>query len=102
MTARSVLITGGAGGLGLAMARGLLDDGHRVALLDRDAEAIARAEAALAGREVLALRGDVSVEADCRRAVDAVAARLGPVEVLVNNAGVGPSSIRPDPSIRPP
>ena len=96
MGARTVLITGGAGGLGLAMARGLLDDGHRVALLDRDGEALARAEAVLAGSTVLALRGDVSCEADCGEAVEEAGRRLGPVEVLVNNAGIGPSSIRPD------
>ena len=49
MTARTAIITGGAGGLGLAMARGLLSDGHRVALIDIDGAATERARKALRG-----------------------------------------------------
>ena len=47
ITARTALITGGAGGLGLAMARGLLADGHRVALMDNDPAAIERSKEVL-------------------------------------------------------
>ena len=98
MTARTALITGGAGGLGLAMARGLLADGHRVALMDNDPAAIARSKEALRdiGGDLLAVVGDVSVEAACRSAVETVGDSFGPVEVLINNAGIGPSSLRPD------
>ncbi len=110
MTARTAIITGGAGGLGLAMARGLMADGHRVALIDSDVAAIERAEDALrdvgrdvgrdagcdAGGDLLAIVGDVSEEVAVGAAVEAVVAAFGPVEVLVNNAGIGPSSIRPD------
>ena len=92
------MITGGAGGLGRAMARGLLTEGHRVALLDRDRDALAASETALqeAGGVLLAVAGDVSQEADCEGAVARIEACFGPVEVLINNAGIGPSSIRPD------
>ena len=98
MTARSAIITGGAGGLGLAMARGLLADGHRVALIDNDGDAIARAPDALrgAGGESLGVVADVADEAAVAAAVATVTEAFGPVEVLVNNAGIGPSSIRPD------
>ncbi len=92
------MITGGAGGLGLAMARGLLADGHRVALMDNDPAAIARSKKVLRdiGGDLLAVVGDASVEAACRSAVETVGDSFGPVEVLINNAGIGPSSLRPD------
>ena len=66
MTARTAIVTGGAGGLGLAMARGLLADGHRVALVDTDAAAIERSKEALrdTAGDLLAVVGDVSVEAE--------------------------------------
>ena len=98
ITARTALITGGAGGLGLAMARGLLADGHRVALMDNDPAAIERSKEMLRdiGGDLLAVVGDVSVEAACRSVVETVGKSFGPVEVLINNAGIGPSSLRPD------
>jgi NAD(P)-dependent dehydrogenase (short-subunit alcohol dehydrogenase family) len=98
MTARTAIITGGAGGLGLAMARGLLSDGHRVALIDIDGAATERARKALrgAGAESLGVVADVSDEAAVAAAVETVVAAFGPVEILINNAGIGPSSVRPD------
>ena len=98
ITARTALITGGAGGLGLAMARGLLADGHRVALMDSDPAAIERSKEVLRdiGGDLLAVVGDVSVEAACRSVVETVGDSFGPVEVLINNAGIGVSSLRPD------
>ena len=98
MTARTTIITGGAGGLGLAMARGLLADGHRVALIDNGAAATERARDALGdiGAESLAVVADVSDEAAVAAAVGTAVEALGPIEILINNAGIGPSSIRPD------
>ena len=98
MTARTAIITGGAGGLGLAMAHGLLADGHRVALIDNDAGATGRARDALRDTvgESLAVVADVSDEAAVEAAVATVTEAFGPVEILINNAGIGPSSIRPD------
>lgn len=98
MTARTAIITGGAGGLGLAMARGLLADGHRVALIDNDAAATERARDALGGigAESLAVVADVSDEAAVAAAVGTAVEAFGPIEILINNAGIGPSSIRPD------
>jgi len=98
MTARTAIITGGAGGLGLAMARGLLADGHRIALIDSDPAATERARDALrdTGGESLAVVADVSDEAAVEAAVGIAVEAFGPVEILINNAGIGPSSIRPD------
>jgi meso-butanediol dehydrogenase / (S,S)-butanediol dehydrogenase / diacetyl reductase len=83
------LVTGGARGIGLAVAHGFLARGHAVALLDIDADTLARTETTLAdpGR-VLALVGDVSVPADVGRAVAAVRERFGRLDALVNNAGI--------------
>ncbi len=96
--ARTAIITGGAGGLGLEMARGLAADGHRVALIDNDAAATERARDALrdTGAESLAVVADVSDEAAVEAAVGIAVEAFGPVEILINNAGIGPSSIRPD------
>jgi NAD(P)-dependent dehydrogenase (short-subunit alcohol dehydrogenase family) len=89
---RVALVTGGARGIGLAVARGFLARGHAVALLDIDAATLAATEARLAGEvgaaRVLAIVGDVSSAADVARATVAVAARYGRLDALVNNAGI--------------
>jgi NAD(P)-dependent dehydrogenase (short-subunit alcohol dehydrogenase family) len=95
LAGRVVLITGGSRGLGLALARRLLLEGARVAICGRDPETLERARADLerSGHPVLALPCDVTVRASVAGAVDAVTRRLGPIDVLINNAGtitVGP------------
>jgi meso-butanediol dehydrogenase / (S,S)-butanediol dehydrogenase / diacetyl reductase len=86
---RVALVTGGARGIGLAVARGFLARGHAVALLDIDAATLAATEAALdEPARVLAIVGDVSSAADVARAMAAVAARFGRLDALVNNAGI--------------
>ena len=84
---RKVLITGGAQGLGLAMAQLFAERGDRVIIADLDAEA-AQARAADLGEGHQGLLCDVTDEAS----VIALAAQTGPVDVLVNNAGIGDSS----------
>lgn len=88
------LVTGGASGVGLALARQLLGAGARVAIVDRDATALAEAEAALtAGDRLLALRADVAIEAEVRRYAEAALARWGRIDLFHNNAAiVGPQS----------
>ena len=86
---RTVLITGAAKGIGRATAEQFVDAGARVALLDRDRDALAAACEALAPRgPVRALHADVSIAADVDRAVAACLAAFGGLDVLVNNAAV--------------
>ncbi len=97
---RVAIITGGAGGIGQAMARRMILDGHRLALMDIDGDAAARAAQAInqeAGTNgVLAIGGDVAKPADCESAVGRVSDAFGQVDIVVNNAGFGASKIRPD------
>ncbi len=83
------LVTGGARGIGLAIARRFLASGHAVALLDIDAATLAATEATLADpARVLAIGGDVSMAVDVDRAMAAVRERFGRLDALVNNAGI--------------
>jgi NAD(P)-dependent dehydrogenase (short-subunit alcohol dehydrogenase family) len=88
---RVVVLTGGSRGLGLVMARRLVDEGAKVVLLARDLTELERAREDLesSGRgEVMTLRCDVRRRADVRAAIDTVLDRWRAVDVLINNAGV--------------
>ena len=87
MQGRKVLITGGASGIGLATARRFIAEGARVALLDRDAEGLSVAVCEL-GDAALALRADVTIEAEVQGAMDEAEAALGGIDGLVNAAGI--------------
>ncbi len=83
------VVTGGARGIGLAVARWFLARGHGVALLDVDAATLAGTAEALADpQRVLTVHCDVSQPAQVSAAVAAVDARFGRIDALVNNAGV--------------
>jgi NAD(P)-dependent dehydrogenase (short-subunit alcohol dehydrogenase family) len=87
---RAAVVIGGAGGLGSAMARGLAEAGAAVAVADANAEqarAVAEAIGKAGGRAV-AVAVDVADRASVERLADDVERTLGPVEVLVNSAGV--------------
>lgn len=86
---RVAVVTGGARGIGLAIARWFLGNDYRVALIDIDADTLTRTEQALGDpQRVLALHGDVSKPDQVRRCMAAVEARFGRIDALVNNAGV--------------
>jgi NAD(P)-dependent dehydrogenase (short-subunit alcohol dehydrogenase family) len=82
------LVTGGTRGIGLMMARGLLDAGAKVYISSRKADACAAAAAELAAHgDVSAMPADLATEAECQRLAGEIAAREQRLHVLVNNAG---------------
>ncbi|MFT8245093.1 SDR family NAD(P)-dependent oxidoreductase [Roseomonas sp. BN140053] len=102
---RAALVTGGASGIGLAIAEALAANGARVALLDRDAAALARATARLSAlgpaphAEAADITDRAALEAAFNRSRDA----LGGLEIVFANAGIsgGPGFLRPDGSRDP-
>ncbi len=83
---RVAMVTGGTRGIGRAIVERLKNDGFRVAAGYAGNEEAAKACAAEAG--VMIVKGNVGEFADCKRAVAEVEAELGPIDVLVNNAGI--------------
>jgi 2-deoxy-D-gluconate 3-dehydrogenase len=87
---RVALVTGGNGGIGLGMARGLAQAGAAIAVAGRNREkshAAARELGAL-GVKTAVLQVDVTDEASCRQMVDATVTDLGRLDILINNAGI--------------
>jgi 3-oxoacyl-[acyl-carrier protein] reductase len=88
---RTALVTGGARGIGRAIALALAESGTDVAVNYRerssDAEAVAQAVRKM-GRKATAVQADVSDSSAVKRLMEAIGAELGPVGILVNNAGL--------------
>jgi len=86
---QTALVTGGAQGIGRAVAEAFLRRGGTAALLDPDEEALAETRTTCrALGEAMAICGDVASENDVKRAVAAVLERFGRLDLLVNNAGI--------------
>jgi NAD(P)-dependent dehydrogenase (short-subunit alcohol dehydrogenase family) len=90
---RTAIVTGGARGIGLAIARRLLDSGARVMLWDADGPALNEAAAALKSQSkspgrVHAAIVDVTDEGGIARAVASATRDLGKIDILINNAGI--------------
>jgi NAD(P)-dependent dehydrogenase (short-subunit alcohol dehydrogenase family) len=91
LTAHTAIITGASKGLGLAMAKRFAASGADVAILARTQATLdaarAEIEAQAPGRRVVAIACDVAQAADIARAHAAATAALGPIDIVVNNAG---------------
>lgn len=91
LAGRSAIVTGGARGLGRAMASGLASYGANVAIADIDLEGAEKAakEIRCADVESLAISADVTSEEDATHAVKKVLDEWGTLDILLNNAGIG-------------
>lgn len=92
LAGRIALVTGGAGGIGQAVARQLLQEGACVMVTDIDSEALAATQAALAkvaGKDNIAtVRGNITSEEEVAQVLAETALRFGGVDLLVSNAGI--------------
>lgn len=89
LTGQTAVVTGGAQGLGLAIAKRFIDEGARVVLGDVNLDATEAAALELGGPEVAsAVRCDVTSASDVEELVQAAVERFGSLDIMVNNAGI--------------
>ncbi len=90
MSSRVALVTGGTGGIGTAICKKLADMGHRVATNYRNEEKAKAWQAQMKadGYDIALVKGDVTSPDEAQAMVAEVEKTLGPVEILVNNAGI--------------
>ena len=93
LSAKVAFVTGGASGIGLAMATAFARQGAKIVLADIEAAALKKAESGLvaSGAEVVGVHCDVSDHASVVAAADLAIETFGKVHILCNNAGVAPS-----------
>jgi 3-oxoacyl-[acyl-carrier protein] reductase len=90
---RHAVITGGASGIGLAIARRMAEGGATLSLWDRDAATLEKARAAFGEREPQLVKVDVASESDVNAACAATLEHAGAIDILVTSAGItGPNT----------
>jgi 3-oxoacyl-[acyl-carrier protein] reductase len=82
----TALVTGGSSGIGFSIAKSLIEAGTRVAITGRDEKKLYKAAESL---NAVAIRADVSNEADVQRTLREVLQAFGHLDILINNAGSG-------------
>ena len=94
LAGRTALVTGASRGIGQAIAIAFAAEGADVAITGRDAEALAATQAEIegAGRRCVTVAADLEERGAARRVFDAAVAGLGPIDILVNDAGIGSSA----------
>jgi short-subunit dehydrogenase len=90
LSGKVVFITGGSRGLGLLLAKEFAKRGARVAICARDSEELKKAKELLSGltNDVLTIEADMTMREEAELALEKIQRDIGPVDVLVNNAGV--------------
>lgn len=86
LSGKRALITGSSQGIGFALAKGLAGAGAQIVLNGRDATKLAQAAAEIAGAKTLAF--DATDHEAVRAAIDAFESESGPIDILINNAGM--------------
>ncbi|MFZ9407783.1 MAG: SDR family NAD(P)-dependent oxidoreductase [Burkholderiaceae bacterium] len=87
LASKVALVTGGAQGIGLACAQRFAREGARVAIVDLDSQRGEEAARSLATPGIF-IQGDVAIDSTAEKVLATVTAQLGPVDVLLNNAGI--------------
>ena len=89
LSGKVAIVTGGNGGIGLGMARGIARAGGQVAVVGRNTvkNTAAVAELEALGAKCLAIEADLIRDEDCRALVEQTAAHFGRLDILINNAG---------------
>ena len=97
-TSKAVIVTGAASGIGLAMTMGLIEAGHDVTAVDRNAAALAELEKQAAGLKgsVQTVTADLTQPDSFAHVAGSTLIKYGRIDALVNNAGIGQASVRRD------
>lgn len=85
---KTVIVTGGTDGIGLALVEMLVNAGARVATCGRNHDKLYTLQTTFASKTFLAMAADVSVEVECAKLVETTVKNFGGVDILINNAGI--------------
>lgn len=95
VSGKVAIVTGAGAGIGRACAEAFVAAGLRVAAMDIRPEGVSELEARLGADALFPVQVDIADPASCRRALEAVLARFGTVDILVNNAALGMNAAHP-------